>query len=794
MCLIERVRAFLVWCNECLPERIRIVRSEQIRRLSQTAVTLLVAVLLVSSVTAAAMPLDSDGDGAGNAIEWMPQHESHWLSSDSDADGVEDGVEISSSTYNVSNPDTDGDGLNDSAERQFGSNASRVDTDSDEVLDPTEAEEGTDPAAVDTDGDSITDDVELSGATSARNSDSDFDGLNDGLEQDIGSNATNPDTDSDLVPDKREYHENTSLTRWDTDNDSLSDLREFLADRLNPRRSDTDDDGLDDRREVNMETLANVSDTDDDGLLDGPELQNGTVPTLPDSDNDTLQDGVEVREYGSDPLNADTDFDNVSDPIEVGHSLLNVTNSDVDDDGLNDGFEWYGKTNVTLSDTDNDGIGDWNETKSLPTDPVDNDTDSDLLLDGNETYRYETEPLDPDTDQDGLKDGVEKKQYGTDPIHPDSDADSLSDADEVSTYGTDPLSNDTDGDGLSDTREIRAHGTNATTNDTDGDGIPDKTEVEVRHYDPLEPNSLHEKRSNISVSGVQQQRLGDLLDVFVRLAHSLQEDDPNAGLIREYGQAITALPDADFTGSKATIIGKFKQAGLYQVLDLIETEFGANIPATALKGRLTQAIELGARMNSVLAVVSDYSSLHDQAERLVNATGENATAAKIGLITATAVLVIDSYLLYQTGGTFTLTSGAQLAFRATGQIAAKTKLARLAKYCGWKCVGGVERLIHWTLRSAIDIGETKLIGAMINMAYFDITGISIIDVLRGMTAEELAKVFESAKQVLNEEVIQKLKETIRQLTTDTVSDVFSNQRPLHSVSRTPSERNFVRSG
>lgn len=787
---IEKFRHFLLSVNQTIPDRFRIIDTARIRNLSSRVLAATLAVLLVFSTGVVAVPiLDADGDGLSNGTEWAADVD--WQSADTDGDGLDDNRELPVAEFNATNPDTDGEGLNDSAEATIGSNASRVDTDQDGLDDQTEATAGTDPTTVDTDGDSLSDPVELNGRTAAVRADTDGDGLDDGKEIRIGSNATNTDTDLDFLSDNQEWERNTSLTSWDTDNDSLSDLREVMAENLNPRTADTDSDGIHDPRELQMVTLVNVSDTDDDGLDDGAELENGTALLRADTDNDTLQDGPEVLRYHSNPLTNDTDFDNVTDPIEVNYGVLNVTNPDGDGDGLYDGSEWYGKTNVTLPDTDDDGLDDWNETKTLPTDPVDNDTDADGLLDGNETYRFATEPLDPDTDSDTLSDGAEKRVYRTNATDPDTDQDALADGEEVNTYGTDPREPDTDGDGLGDSQEVTVYGTNATSADTDGDGIPDGTEVAVKDYNPTEPNPLHNKRSNLALSESQAATLGDLIDTLVRVAHSVATDDPNAGVLREYSQAIMALPDAEFTGAKATVLANFKQAGLYQILDIVQANFGVNVPSAALQGRLQQAISIGARMNSVLAVVSDYATLREQAEQLVAGNNSTTGAAKIGVITATAVLLIDVYLLYQTGGTFALAPGHKLAFGATGKIAAKTKLARLAKYCGWKCIGGIERLLHWSLRSAIDIGETQLVGAIIQIGYFNVTGISIVNLLDGLSTKQLKELTGLLEGIVSEDVLLALKDAIRELIDRKTDDWLSRDQPRPIRTNGPASRSIA---
>ena len=99
-----------------------------------------------------------------------------------------------------------------------------------------------------------------------------------------------------------------------------------------------------------------------------------------------------------------------------------------------------------------------------------------------------TDPLNPDTDGDGIDDGSESG-VGTAPLNPDSDGDGMNDGWENQHNGFDPtvdnstdtnpdndLDADPDGDGLTNGEESEA-GTNPGESDTDGDGLNDGVEV-----------------------------------------------------------------------------------------------------------------------------------------------------------------------------------------------------------------------------------------------------------------------------------------------------------------------------
>ncbi len=261
--------------------------------------------------------MDTDEDGIRDADEVNGYTVD--LFDDDPTDGIRRRVFVRSDPLNS---DTDGDGLPDGMERQFGTN-------------PASPDSG---AVFDDDLDGLPNRVEETGWLVMIN----------GTERRVFSNPQDPDSDDDGLPDYVEwvlgtspwYYEgqtvdpNLAAPGYDTDGDGLSDHEEWdgtippqKRDKINycklvancagyaaapnptrtdPARADTDEDGLRDGAELagRMIQVAGqaayrvtsdplVRDTDHDGLSDGEEQALGTDPNKPDTDGDDTLDLVE---------------------------------------------------------------------------------------------------------------------------------------------------------------------------------------------------------------------------------------------------------------------------------------------------------------------------------------------------------------------------------------------------------------------------------------------------------------------------------------------------------------------
>ncbi len=161
-------------------------------------------------------------------------------------------------------------------------------------------------------------------------------------------------------------------------------------------------------------------------------------------------------------------------------------------DGMSMAFMVGYGSDPLVADTDGDGISDGVEVNTYESNPKATDTDADGLADAQEAT-LGTALNNPDSDGDGLLDGWEVANSfnplstpGNDESGVDIDGDGLTNLQEQ-TAGSNPRNADSDGDGLSDSAEFLTHHTNPLVADTDGDGMTDKQETDT-NYDPLDPD------------------------------------------------------------------------------------------------------------------------------------------------------------------------------------------------------------------------------------------------------------------------------------------------------------------
>jgi len=188
------------------------------------------------------------------------------------------------------------------------------DRDHDQLFDPWEEIVGLDPSNPDEDGDGVNDGFVLNwgyygstptlprpGVVPPQALDSDNDGIPDDMETALGTDIYSQDSDGDGLPDGYELNNGYNPTGTDTDGNGINDGDE-----------DRDSDGLNEADEYSYGTDANRADTDNDGRSDGWEVNNRRNPTSSEDANTPLgevgigqieilagigSDGGELRRY-----------------------------------------------------------------------------------------------------------------------------------------------------------------------------------------------------------------------------------------------------------------------------------------------------------------------------------------------------------------------------------------------------------------------------------------------------------------------------------------------------------------
>lgn len=393
--------------------------------------------------------------------------EPDYRDTDSDNDGIFDGLENNGQAWDVVKSDAD-----DLADYRD------TDSDDDSILDEIENLGAGFNAWIDTDGD---------GTPDAKDTDSDGDLIPDADEAYL-SGITPEDFDTDGIPNFQDI---------DSDGDNISDYHEALRtgnaintdkDILNNnpdenedfRDIDSDGDGIKDRLEsaltmpsfdVNDPTVGAPHDADKDGIADYREL---------DADADGFVDAFEAGPDLDNPYNSDND----------PRPLYDFQQVDADGDGMLDEFE------AGIEKVDGVFINiPVNTDLALDNNPdifydfQDTDSDGDMIPDAIEGFdvpRFDSLPG-VDTDGDEIADYLDL----------DSDNDSISDEKEA---GFNPLSpDDSDDDGIYDFRDTDADNDGVLDRiegegDCDGDGRPnykdagDDCRVEVFVPEGISPN------------------------------------------------------------------------------------------------------------------------------------------------------------------------------------------------------------------------------------------------------------------------------------------------------------------
>ncbi len=368
---------------------------------------------------------DIDGDGL-NAAGEAAAH-TNVSDPDTDHDGLTDGQEVYTYKSNATNNDTDGDGLTDGVEvygwpNGWTSDPTQVDTDKDGAWD---GDNTTGPEGMP--GQTTFNLGEWRNGTNPREQDTDGDGIPDGWELTYGLSASDPmdsvsDPDYDLADNWQEYYwgRNETNDSWDGNNDTWNEsLQGVWWNGTNPLRLDSEGDGMPDGWEMafGLDPLVNDSagDPDQDGLTNRQEYNWSIV------DPSWNQSRAWDFELSADPHNNDTDRDGMTDYTE----LVNRTKADFDHDGIPSAVD---------QDSDEDGLPDSIEVSGWRVGVANvSQTRAFLISVGHASssdfywYNVTSDPFNVDTDQDGVGDAGEFANF-SDPRSNDTDQDFVNDS------------------------------------------------------------------------------------------------------------------------------------------------------------------------------------------------------------------------------------------------------------------------------------------------------------------------------------------------------------------------------
>ena len=479
----------------------------------------------------------------------MQTFDSRWLHSycDDDAGKIWENLCLEFLFGANSNPlmsDTDEDGLSDGQEESIGTSPAKTDTDRDELPDNWEVLNNLDPLSVigddgasgDPDGDGVDNYAEYELGTNPNLADTDNDGLSDGKEVVCVSFANPlPWLEVSILTNMTEAITNASgcVVSWDLPSPILVQRETVTNITINTRgvvclnRAGYSHPNSS-HSPYNLETESvdknafvvvayggylNLYDEDQASAVKiGTAEYDGTGYIVVEYDNmyqdrpsyttNAISFQVIIPTGRVDRITVNY-ADVVGTYMDGLNAIIGCQSFGVDDrvsycryeqgkiyDGMSMAFVVGYGSDLLVADTDNDGISDGVEVNTYGSNPKSVDTDTDGLPDAQEAA-LGTSLNNPDSDGDGLLDGWEISNslnpisaVGNDGADGDIDNDTLTNIQEQET-GSNPRNADSDGDGLSDSAEFLTHHTNPLVADTDGDGMTDKRETDA-NYDPLD--------------------------------------------------------------------------------------------------------------------------------------------------------------------------------------------------------------------------------------------------------------------------------------------------------------------
>ncbi len=425
---------------------------------------------------------DTDGDGLSDSAEYFTRR-TKVLIADTDGDGLSDGSEVNVHLTNPLVADTDGDGLSDGAEvNTHGSNPLDRDSDDDDYADGFEVARGTSPTSAAAYPLYSTQIHAFTGGDQGEGLD--FAGTfiaaaRFGLTTLSGSW---PVRDAVFIP----YHQVAGLTQ-----NAANQIGGWVAPAFaSPTANDTNLAQVITSIRYSTPTI----DIAIPGLTAGRSYKVQLLFAEQCCANrgfDVLSEGVLIGDEFSPPAVQGGASGTPTRGAAIIHGFV------ASDSTLNIRLTKVGVTTPALSDVnaiinaisveeipagadlDGDFLPDSWEIDNFGSTGAQTgtgDADNDGLTNFQELTNV-TDPNDPDTDNDGINDGPEVNTHGTNPRSSDTDSDGLNDSSEVNIHLSNPNDPDTDDDTLSDGAEVNTHGSSPLSRDGDNDGFNDPTEV-----------------------------------------------------------------------------------------------------------------------------------------------------------------------------------------------------------------------------------------------------------------------------------------------------------------------------
>ncbi len=295
--------------------------------------------------------------------------------------------------------DSDGDGVDDTADAFPNDPTKTTDSDGDVVGCKSDVLPNKVTGTTDSDGDTVIDEEDLFPNDPTEHKDHDADGVGNNADAFPCDSLQTIDTDGDGVGDELDAFPNDPNEFLDSDGDSVSDNTDAFPN--DPTETmDTDGDSVGDNSDAFPNNPKEFVDSDGDGVGDNSDAFHKDPTETKDSDGDRVGDNADA--FPDDPNEfLDSDVDGVGDNADAFPNDINET-TDSDGDNIGDNADSFPNDAAETADSDGDGVGD--NADIFPDDPKEAaDSDGDGV--GNNADAFPNDPYEwQDTDSDEVGD------------------------------------------------------------------------------------------------------------------------------------------------------------------------------------------------------------------------------------------------------------------------------------------------------------------------------------------------------------------------------------------------------